>query len=215
MVAVQVKVCGIRDPAGARACAAAGVDFAGLNFVQGSRRAVRTAQARELAPLLGATRPVGVFRDAAVDRIRSVADALGLRWVQLHGAETPATCRRLAADGLRVVKAVTAEQVGDAELMMAFAASARALLVDGREPGSGRVWRWETLAMSGRPGEIAGVPWWLAGGLGPGNVAEGIAALRPAGVDAASGVERGGRPDAARVADFCRAARSAGAGGSP
>lgn len=215
MVAVQVKICGIRDPEAARACAAAGVDYAGLNFVSGSRRIIGTDRAVELLPLLGETCAVGVFRDAPVARVRATAEELGLTWVQLHGRETPDDCRRLAT-GLRVVKAITAAQVVDDETLRAFAASVSALLVDGREPGSGRPWCWGDLtsAFTEVPGMLAGVPWWLAGGLDPDNVAAGIATLRPAGVDTATGVERDGRTDPGRIAAFCRSARRAAAGGA-
>jgi phosphoribosylanthranilate isomerase len=48
-----------------------------------------------------------------------------------------------------------------------------------------------------------------AGGLTPANVAEAIAALRPWGVDAVSGVETApGRKDPAKVREFVRRARS-------
>ena len=50
----------------------------------------------------------------------------------------------------------------------------------------------------------------LAGGLTPENVAAAIAAVRPAGVDANSGLENArGHKDPARVREFVRLARSA------
>jgi phosphoribosylanthranilate isomerase len=49
-----------------------------------------------------------------------------------------------------------------------------------------------------------------AGGLNPANVAEAIAALRPWGVDVASGVEAApGRKDPAKVREFVHRARDA------
>ena len=52
--------------------------------------------AREiLAALPPFVTPVGLFVDAAADEIRCVADALGLRHIQLHGHEPPATVAAL------------------------------------------------------------------------------------------------------------------------
>ena len=210
---MQVKICGVRTPAGARACAAAGADFAGLNFVRGVRREVSEAEAAELLPLLGGTRPVAVFRDDPIDRVERLAGGLGIRRVQLHGAETPGDCARLREAGLVVIKALTLD---DAGALRAYAGAADVLLVDGRAPGSGRPWDYRALLQvrqdSGdpRPGQLAGAPLWLAGGLTPDNVAQAIATLQPAGVDAATGIERDGQIDAARVAALCRGGPAAG-----
>lgn len=211
-----MKICGVRTRAGARACAAAGADFAGLNFVRGVCREVGEEVAVELLPLLGAVRPVAVFRDDPIERVEDLAAGLGIRRVQLHGAETPDDCARLRDAGLTVIKALTLDDVADADVLCGYAAAADVLLIDGRTPGSGRPWNHEALLQVRRdsgdvqPGQLAGTPLWLAGGLDADNVARAIAELRPAGVDAATGVERDGQIDAARVQAFCRAARAAG-----
>jgi len=87
-------------------------------------------------------------------------------------------------------------------------------LVAGEYGGTGKAADWsvarEYVAQSGLP------PLVLAGGLTPDNVAEAIAAVRPAAVDVASGVESSpGRKDPAAVAAFVRAAKRLYGGGSP
>jgi phosphoribosylanthranilate isomerase len=210
MATVQVKICGVRTGDGAAACAQAGVDFAGFNFVDGARRAIDPTTARRLIPALGAVQPVGVFRDATPAEVRAVADDLGLGWVQLHGNESPQQCA-LLAETYRVIKALAASHAGDAGKLRAYASAATILLVDGPTPGGGEAWPWALL--EAYKGAFEGVPIFVAGGLRPDNVASAVQAARPAGVDTASGVEEHGRLAPAKVLAFCEAARRAAGGG--
>ena len=64
---------------------------------------------------------------------------------------------------------------------------------------------WNLLA-----GSKGALPWGLAGGLTPANVAAAIAATGATLVDTSSGVESApGIKDAAKIAQFCRTARGA------
>jgi phosphoribosylanthranilate isomerase len=74
--------------------------------------------------------------------------------------------------------------------------------------GSGKTLDWARVERE--RSALGGLPLILAGGLVPENVAAAIAAVRPDGVDVASGVEREpGRKDRDLVARFIDAARSA------
>ena len=66
--------------------------------------------------------------------------------------------------------------------------------------GTGMVLNWEMLRGFRRP-------YFLAGGLNPGNVAEAVSMLRPAAVDVSSGVESDGVKDAAKMKAFVDAVR--------
>ena len=209
---MQVKICGIRTPEGATACAASGADFAGINFVPGTRRAIDTAQANHLIPLLGGVTPIGVFQNAAFDTVMSVINATGIGWVQLHGEETPQMCAALKKHA-KIIKALTADGAREEVASQTYAPHVDRFLVDGRTPGSGKRWAWEAVAALG--GAIHGVPMMLAGGLTPENVAEAIASVRPAGVDTASGIETDGAQDPARILAFCQRARTGAPQGDP
>jgi phosphoribosylanthranilate isomerase len=65
--------------------------------------------------------------------------------------------------------------------------------------GTGRVHDWR---VSRRIRDAVGVPVFLAGGLKPENVAEGIEAVRPFGLDVCSGVRTDGRLDAEKLKRF-------------
>jgi phosphoribosylanthranilate isomerase len=96
---------------------------------------------------------------------------------------------------------------------MLAAGEADALLLDSGNPslrvkelgGTGRVHDW---TISRRICADAGVPVFLAGGLGPGNVAEALRAVGATGVDICSGVRTDGALDRAKLARFIAAARA-------
>ena len=181
-----VKVCGVRSVDAAQACAAGGVDLVGLNFVPGAGRAVSERLAVAMKPSLSGCKTVGVFRDQPLEEVAGIVARVGLDMAQLHGDESPAMCAELAQQ-VPVVKAIDLQKARNDGLCAAYARSIAMFVVDGREPGSGRVWDFGALSL--RNGRLHGVPVLLAGGLNPENVAAAIVAVRPAGVDCASGVE--------------------------
>lgn len=78
------------------------------------------------------------------------------------------------------------------------------LLLDAPQAGGGQPLDWTALAPHFAQGA------WLAGGLGPDNVAQAIATLQPAGVDAVSKLECQPRvKDSARLAAFVATVRKA------
>jgi phosphoribosylanthranilate isomerase len=202
-VTVRVKICGLTRLEDALAAARLGADALGFNFWPGSRRFLAPAQAREiirrLPPLVTA---VGVFVDPSHDEAVAAAAISGVQVLQLHGGEPPLFCR---AFQLPVLKALP---VGGEEALAAAEpfAGLSGLLLDAPTSGhggSGRTCHWPTAAALARRGPVL-----LAGGLTPANVAEAIAAVRPWGVDVASGVESSpGVKDHQLLERFIRAAK--------
>lgn len=79
------------------------------------------------------------------------------------------------------------------------------LLFEGARSGSGELSDWQQAAALARRTRLV-----LAGGLNSDNVAAAIRTVRPFGVDASSSLEsRPGYKDAAKIAEFVRAARAA------
>ena len=83
-------MCTVED---ARAAAAAGADFLGLNFHPESPRYVDPERAREIADAVPGTSLVGVVVDAPRERVEQIAATVGLAAVQFHGDEDVAYCR--------------------------------------------------------------------------------------------------------------------------
>lgn len=208
---VRVKICGVTTPADARHAADVGADAVGLNFYPKSPRFLTPAAAaaivRGLPPF---TATVGVFVGVTMRQSCAVAFQLGLRCVQTYDEHTP-------TDDPFPFAHVPAFRVADAnqldaveryvEACRAAGHTPSAVLIDsfvpGQMGGTGHVAPWYLLA-----GFDPGVPVILAGGLTPENVAEAIAAVRPWGVDVASGVESSpGVKDPDKVARFIRAIR--------
>jgi phosphoribosylanthranilate isomerase len=214
--APQVKICGIREPAEAAALDALGVDWIGFNFHPGSKRYVAPEAAGPMAKALKRAKPVGVFVDAPVDHVISVAAATGMKLIQLHGSEDWDYVRKMP---LPVIKAIPHTRLADWGGMKAGLEAARAkgeavplayFLVDtaagGAFGGTGQAFDWELLKANPLP-----LPTLLAGGLGPSNLAAALA-THPFAVDLNSKVEIApGKKDLGKInacLDLVRAAWS-------
>jgi len=152
---------------------------------------------------------VGVFVNATLDEVAATADTCSLTMLQLHGDEGPAYCQEAARrTGCKVMKAARVRDRASVRDLAPFHTDYH--LLDAHAPdrfgGTGATFNWE-LART----HTSDVPFVLSGGLTPANVAEGIEAARPAGVDSASGTEAlPGRKDPDKVRAFIREAADAG-----
>ena len=197
-----VKICGVTSLADAELALEAGADAIGLNFVPGTPRALEPAAGRAIsAAIAGRAVRVGVFRDAPRETVERVALEVGLDVVQLHGSEPPEYAAALPFPVLKVIP-------GDANAASAAARypGAEILLDSPTGGGSGQGWDFSCAL----PLVASGRRVWIAGGLGPENVADVIAKASPYGVDASSSLESAPRAkDPARVRAFIAAARAA------
>lgn len=212
MAEVRVKICGLRTVADVDAVAAAGAGYAGFNFFAPSPRFVTVEAARALA--LAA--PPGLCKVAlVVDADDATLDAIvagvPLDMLQLHGHESVARVAEIRARyGLPVMKVIGVAGEADLAALTEISLVADQLLIDAKPPkdavlpgGNGLTFDWRLLV-----GRKWLKPWMLAGGLTPGNVAEAVRLTGARQVDVASGVESApGVKDAARIADFVRAAQ--------
>ena len=196
---MKIKICGLTRPEDARAAIAAGADLLGFVFRSGTPRALDPEGSGWIRDLRGAEK-VGVFLDSPLDKVVGVRDLLGLDRVQLHGDEPDSY---LEALGTNVIRRVKVGPKVDWERVAYLAGRCLPLFDPGA--GDGETWAWEVLGV--RP---EGIPFGLAGGLTPENVADAIRATRPDLVDVSSGVESApGIKDHAKIAEFVAQARGA------
>jgi tryptophan synthase beta chain len=208
----MVKTCGLRDEAGVRAATAADADFAGFVVAENSRRRVSPSEAGRLAAGLGTIPPVLVFRAPTADEVTVATRAFGpsMPGIQLAGFEAPPPWLAARAPGHPVVIGVIHRPRSVRQALCGaeawFDAGASHVLLEGAGPEAGGGIAAEApVAIGRRLNRI--VPAGVAGGLDPSSVAAAVRGVRPAFVDAASGLERSGASDPRRIAAFVRAAR--------
>ena len=213
----RVKICGITRDEDAQLCAELGVDYLGFVFVTDSARSVDPVECggfaaafpRAAEPLdahvsdsaaqgkaaaaLPHSRPlrVGVFRDSPLDELLRIAKIARLDMIQLHGSEPEEYVRAI---GLPVIKVVDVTEPAKTNAPFVMFDSGG---------GTGRTFDW-SLVERHRPAQ----PFFLAGGLTPGNVAEAIRVTLPYAVDVSSGVEAcAGVKDHQKLRDFVNEVR--------
>jgi phosphoribosylanthranilate isomerase len=200
----HVKLCGITRLEDAELAASVGAWAIGFILWPQSKRAADPAVAAGIARAVRRRLElVGVFVNPTLDEVAHAVEGIGLTHVQLHGDEGPAFCAAVAQrTGARVIKALGIGSGADMREIERFHTDFH-MLDTGR--GTGQTWDWALVAQ-----RHSQVPVILAGGLTPENVADAIVAVRPWGVDVASGVEaEPGIKDPAKVEAFVAAAQQA------
>jgi phosphoribosylanthranilate isomerase len=189
---VAAKICGLSTAETVDAAVDAGAAFVGFVTYPPSPRHVVS---NDLLKALGARVPASVVRvglfvdpdDALLDD-RLATGAIDL--LQLHGSESPARLAAVKArTGKPVMKVIKVAEESDVERgVAAYAAVADRLMFDAAEGtlpgGNARAFDWTFLS-----GRRVPLPWLLAGGLTPDNVAEAVRVTGTRGVDVSSGVE--------------------------
>jgi phosphoribosylanthranilate isomerase len=201
---MQVKMCGMKTLAAARAAEAAGADYIGFIFVKGSRRYITPEAAREIVREMSRVKTVGVFVDAPMNEVNEIAAFVGLDYVQLHGHESAEVAWQAEHP---VIKAY--RYGDDFGVEEANAYPAEIILVDsyvrGAAGGTGTVFPWEEAAQ-----EIARVrkPVLIAGGITAENAGKAMAMFRPFGLDVSGGIEENGAKSEAKIRAFMEAVRA-------
>ncbi len=200
---VKVKICGITNVEDALLAFEYGADLLGFIFVKGTPRYVENVSdiIKDLpAELKDKGGIAGVFRDEKPEVVVETVARCGLDHVQLHGEESPDYCRALKealleghGPGVRIMKTFKVKEKILPHGSCAFGdyEDADYFLFDTFHPGlpGGTGLRFDREALIREKDKIK-KPFFIAGGLTPGNVSEAVRAVRPHGVDVSSGVER-------------------------
>ena len=227
-----IKICANTNLEDAWLAAELGVDAVGFVFAESTRHVNAETVAEIVVELPVGVEKVGVFDGRDLVDIEHCVVSSGLTVAQLHGEFNGANVRSLAAKfggDLNIIQMVAyevdsedragADERFEQVLREVFDEPAVwAVLIDtaksGVSGGLGVAFDWAHVAeiveraigrRKPRPRVI------LAGGLSAFNVGDAIAALKPWGVDVASGVESSpGKKNPVRLREFILAARAAG-----
>ena len=210
-MSVRVKICGLTSAAAVEAAAQAGAAYGGFVHFPKSPRHLEADRIAELA----AHAPAGLCKVILTvnpsDALLEALTAGPADMLQLHGRESVERVAEIRARfGLPVMKAVGVGSADDLPALDAYARVADQLLVDAKPApgadlpgGNGLAFDWRLIAGRRWP-----VPWMLAGGLTPDNVAEAVRLTGATQVDVSSGVESApGVKDPALIRAFVAAAQ--------
>lgn len=212
-MSVGVKICGITTRAAMEAAVRHGASFVGFIFYPPSSRYLYPEDAASLCKLVppGITK-VGVFVDPDITEVDDVLLQVPLDALQFHGSESPRNIDDLRLTfRLPVIKAIKVASAADVEAAHAFEGHADWLMFDAKPPadvpgllpgGNALSFDWRLLA-----GHQWKTPWFLAGGLNAGNLAQAVRESGAALVDVSSGVEvRPGLKDPDKIVELLRLA---------
>jgi len=203
---MHIKICGITNKKDALHAVREGASHIGLIFVAASPRRADRKEARSIINALAKKAlVVGVFQNQSAEEIIEIALETEIDMIQLHGDENADFCReitsRLERPIIKTIIVESSEEAGQEALtqklqnklspFLAPDAPVSYLLFDRIKGDKNPEWLADALLQiaSLKKDRLTWPPYFFAGGLNAGNLAEIFKAIKPDGVDIASGVE--------------------------
>ena len=189
----KIKICGLKCPEDIAYVNEAKPDYCGfiIEFPKSSRNVTGDQVRILIADLDKNIIPVGVFVNAAPERVEELLLDGTIRIAQLHGQEDDDYIRRIQKNtGSQVIKAFSVKAAQDIEL--ALKSPADYILLDQGGGGTGQTFDWSLIPEIKRP-------FFLAGGLGADNLEQAVDTIRPYAVDLSSSVETDGVKDRSKI----------------
>ena len=198
----KIKLCGLTRPCDIEWANDLQPDYIGFVFAQKSKRYVSPERAKALREGLDSNiGAVGVFVNEAPEAVAALLNDGIIDIAQLHDGEDADYIKALRKLTDRpLIKAFRIDSAAD--LDRARLSTADHILLDNGAGGTGTAFDWSVLKDFDRP-------FFLAGGLGPDNVARAIKAVHPFAVDVSSGIETDGVKDYKKMTAFVSAVRKA------
>lgn len=196
----KIKLCGLYRLCDIQAVNEVLPEYIGFVFAEKSRRYITPETAasfrQQLHPSIQAA---GVFVQQQPEVVAELLNTGIVDMAQLHGGEDERYISRLRElTDKPLIKAFRIESVKD--IFAAQNSTADYILLDSGPGGTGIAFDWTLVTDIDRP-------YFLAGGLKPGNVKEAVRRLGPYAVDVSSGIETEGQKDPIKIKAFVNAVR--------
>lgn len=193
---IATKICGIKTLEAAVAAIGGGARFLGFIHFAKSPRHLEVPAIGALIADIRATnknvKTVCVVVDPDDRLLTAIGNDVRPDYIQLHGHETPERVEAIAKmTDIPLIKAISIRVADDLMSVSDYAPSVEYLLYDAKPPkgsvlpgGMGLSFDWHLLE-----GHVAPKPYFLAGGIHVGNIAEAIHITGARHIDISSGVE--------------------------
>jgi len=209
-VALQIKICGLKDAQLARYAHENGANFLGFIHFEKSPRHLSLNDMASLMTEIRSTHPMAKLVSVVVDPEDSLLEVLASRlkpdFIQLHGKESPERVAEIKQRfHIPLIKAISVLESGDIATASAYEAHVDYLLFDAKTPkgsdlpgGMGVRFDWKIMGHYNSP-----KPYFLAGGIDINSVDQAISETKTRMIDVSSGVElQPGLKDATRLKAF-------------
>jgi phosphoribosylanthranilate isomerase len=201
---LKLKICGIKNTGNANLAMACQPDYLGFIFYPESPRYTgKDPSWIQNLVLPGNIEKVGVFVNVKPEDIVRLCEQSDIRFVQLHGKESPEVCKILMKAQLKVMKVFHIGPGFSFDVMNSYSSMVDYFLFDTKGQflgGNGVAFDWRLIEQY--PFHI---PFFLSGGIGLDNI-ENIRYLNHDylyGLDVNSGLESGpGEKDSRKIRDF-------------
>ena len=184
---MKIKLCGFTELKTIKTAIDHGCDFLGIVFVKNSIRYVSPEESKKLSSIIpNNIHKVAVVANEPLENLQIINQNFQPNFFQLHGEEDVEYIQNLRKKlpNIAIIKAISVSEKNDLNKIKNFENYVDYFLLDNKNPGSGKAFKWEFLK-DFKPIK----PYFLSGGINLANLDEAIKIANPEFIDVSSGIE--------------------------
>jgi phosphoribosylanthranilate isomerase len=184
---MKIKLCGFTELKTIKTAIDYGCDFLGIVFVKNSIRYVNPEESKKLSSIIpNNIHKVAIVANETFENLQIINQNFQPNFFQLHGEENVEYIENLRKKfpNISIIKAISISEKNDLNKIKNFENYVDYFLLDNKNPGSGKAFKWEFLK-DFNPAK----PYFLSGGINLLNLDEAIKIANPEFIDVSSGIE--------------------------